>query len=284
LELSIDHATVAGPDLRRMRVAFESIGLRTEYGGPHSNGVTQMASLGFDDGSYLELISTLSPGARSPLWDRQIRRNAGATAWAVEVEDVAAEAARLRGLGVPVEGPLEWTRETPDGRTAEWEMAFPGAGSPGAKIPFFLRDRTPRAWRVRPSPSVMGTELAGIDRVVLAVRNLDESSELFRRLYGWPPDQRERSPGWRARLAGFGDAPVVLAAPESTGGWLATRLEEFGELPCAFVIRTLDPDASAARFGGALGPAVESWFGRRMRWMDEAALGGARIGLVEAPA
>ena len=53
--LKIDHVTIAGPELAPMERAFAGVGLVTDYGGPHSNGVTHMAWLGFNDGSYNEL-------------------------------------------------------------------------------------------------------------------------------------------------------------------------------------------------------------------------------------
>ena len=63
--MKLDHVTIAGSSLDRLRDAFARIGLATEYGGAHANGVTHMALLGFDDGSYIELASTVKPGWRS---------------------------------------------------------------------------------------------------------------------------------------------------------------------------------------------------------------------------
>ena len=60
--LKIDHVTIAGPRLEAMQAAFAGLGFTTDYGGPHSNGITHMALLGFRDGSYIELISSLEPG------------------------------------------------------------------------------------------------------------------------------------------------------------------------------------------------------------------------------
>ena len=51
MDLKIDHVTIAGSDLSKMRDAFASLGLVSEYGGAHSNGITHMALLGFEDGS-----------------------------------------------------------------------------------------------------------------------------------------------------------------------------------------------------------------------------------------
>ena len=53
----IDHVTVAGKDLKAMQKALDAVGVRSVYGGPHSNHATEMALASFPDGSYLELIA-----------------------------------------------------------------------------------------------------------------------------------------------------------------------------------------------------------------------------------
>ncbi|WP_394338428.1 VOC family protein [Halopenitus persicus] len=82
MDLRIDHVTIAGRDLEQLTAAFTAAGLPAEYGGTHSNGVTEMSIVGFRDGSYLELVSTVEPGLESPWWDEPIRRNGGPCAWA----------------------------------------------------------------------------------------------------------------------------------------------------------------------------------------------------------
>ena len=51
--LKVDHITVCGASLGEMRRMFTDVGLPTEYGGAHSNRITEMALSGFKDGSYL---------------------------------------------------------------------------------------------------------------------------------------------------------------------------------------------------------------------------------------
>lgn len=279
--LRIDHVTLAGSRLDPLRRAFAALGLETEYGGLHSGGVTHMAVLGFEDGSYVELVSTVEAGARSPIWDRFIWADAGPAAWAVAVEGIAGEAERLRAAGIPVEGPTPWHRDRPDGARAEWELAFPGEGPPGSVLPFLIEDRTPRQLRARPSASAAGSELAGVAAAVIGVARLEEGVELFRRAYGWEPTREDRSPALGARLVGFPGQPAVLAAPVEEEGWLADRLARLGPAPCAFLLWTRDPAASERRFG-TLSGAAEAWPGGEVRWLDPDRLRGARIGLLAA--
>jgi hypothetical protein len=248
LTLNIDHVTIAGPDLTTMERAFAALGLPTDYGGPHSNGVTHMALLGFDDGSYIELISFLEPGSKETVfWSQHITGNGGPCGWAVQVADVAAEAARVAALGVTVNGPVYMNRRRPDGKLVEWDLAFLGDQGAGATLPFIIKDITPREWRVLPSASAAG-RLAGVAKVILGVENLEAASALFQRVYGWPSPQTLTDTTFGARLANFASTPVTLAAPLTAGDWLSERLAGFGESPCAYLLRATDFEAACQDF------------------------------------
>jgi hypothetical protein len=280
MPLQIDHVTIAGMELDPMRRAFAEVGLATEYGGAHSGGVTHMALLGFDDGSYIELIAAADPGRANlsgTRWAAQIAGNAGPAAWAARVEDIAAESARILSLGVPVAGPIEMSRQRPDGALVEWELAFLGDQPAGAVLPFLIQDHTPRDRRVVPSPSVAGSELRGVARVVLGVHRIEPAAALFQRVYGWP-DPVVHQDGFDAQLAHFAGTPVILAAPAGNESWLAERLERFGEMPCAFLLGSVDIGVSAQR------PRLEragEWFGQRVAWFDRARLHGIRLGVIQ---
>ena len=62
MAFQIDRVVFAWAHLEALAGAFASVGLTTDYGGIHTNGATHMATLGFGDGSYLELISVRQPG------------------------------------------------------------------------------------------------------------------------------------------------------------------------------------------------------------------------------
>ncbi len=277
MSLKIDHVTIAGTHLASLEQAFVDVGLKPVYGGPHSNGITHMDLLSFADGSYIELISTLEAGQTSPLWHAHIAGDGGPCAWAVEVDDVAAEATRLAALGVPVRGPLYLNRQRPDGVLVEWDLAFLGDGEPGATLPFLIKDRTPREWRVPPSTRLAEPGLRGVAMAVLGVEHLDRAVDLFRRVYGWPVPQMDEDADLDAQLAHFPGTPVTLAAAAHQSGWLAERLARFGESPCAFLLGAADVDVMARRFPLA---GSGAWFGRRVAWFDPARLNGIRLGLV----
>src|ERR1035438_5478907 len=64
-DLKVDHVTAAGSSLKQLQANLSAIGIETVYGGPHSNGATEMALVSFPDGSYLEGSEELRDGARS---------------------------------------------------------------------------------------------------------------------------------------------------------------------------------------------------------------------------
>ena len=118
-EIKVDHVTVAGASLERLRAGLASAGIECEYGGPHANGGTEMALVSFRDGSYLELIAArkdADPKAvEAHAWSKFLRADAVPCAWAASLPDLAPEIARLRAAGVEVSDPL---RAAARGRTA----------------------------------------------------------------------------------------------------------------------------------------------------------------------
>lgn len=275
--LVVDHVTWAGPELEALRRTFRAAGLPSDYGGPHANGVTHMAVVGFPDGSYLELIAPREPGAPSPVWDAAIRADAGPAAWAARTEDIAREAARLREAGVPVRGPEPWSRRTPEGRTAAWELAFPGEGEPGALLPFLIQDRTPRAWRARPTHGIEATGVAGVGQVVLLAADADRAAATLRRAYGWSAPVGSEATGLGARLLRFPGTPACVAEPLDAARPLQRRLTALGAAPAAFLLEVADPAAAGAAL--PLGPE-EPWVGDTVRWLDAEGPGGRRLGVL----
>jgi hypothetical protein len=59
----------------------------------------------------------------------------------------------------------------------------------------------------------------------------------YRQAYALPSPIEEVDKDLGAHLALFTGTPVVLAAPLPTSSWLIARLEQFGEGPCAFVLK-----------------------------------------------
>ena len=273
----IDRVVFAWAHLEALAGAFASVSLTTDYGGIHTNGVTHMATLGFGDGSYLELISVRQPGQQAPVWQHHIATNGGLCAWSVSVGDVHRVSDRLRALEMPVDGPRSSRRRRPDGETIDSEIAFVGAEGMGSLHPFMITDRTPRENRVRVSESIDGSGLAGLDSVVLAVPDVEAAAIEFQRVYGAgePVDiDADAFPGRTVQLHG---EPVAITSPASADDWVSRRIETYGPTPCACFIRSTDMAASRDRL-----PLTEPVrFGdRKVAWIDSEKLRPLRIGVV----
>jgi hypothetical protein len=272
--LTIDHGIVGGKDLKAMEANLAAIGLHCEYGGPHSNA-TEMALVSFPDGSYLGLIA-LRPNADQAVvaanpwakeWAKQMEGNAGPCAWATRTKDVAAEVKRLQASGVTVSTPEKSGRVRPDGVRVDWETAQIGREPRGTFFPFLIRDITPRQQRVYLTGKPTTKDFNGVTRVVIVVRDLDESIKRYRAAYNLQPAiKKQVDAAFGAQLALLGGRPVVLASPLRPDSWLWERLEKFGEGPCAFVlgVRKRSPYTEASK---------TRWFDADISWFDDAKLG-----------
>lgn len=269
-ELVIDHVTVAGSDLKAMQARLLLVGIASEYGGPHSNHATEMALTSFPDGSYLELIA-IPKGAdekavSAHYWSNQMRGNAGPCAWAERAKDLASEVARLKKAGIPVSEPARSGRERPDGERLDWETANAGTEPNGTFFPFLIHDLTPRDKRSMPSGHPTTQDFTGVSRVVIAVRDLEAAAARYRKAYGFAAPLELADDGFAAKLAWFKGTPVVLASAANSPSFIASRIERFGEGPCAFVLRMRTGGSYQAR-------AFSHWFGALISWMDVEKLG-----------
>ena len=266
----IDHVTIAGRDLAAIRAGLDSIGISTVYGGAHSNSVTEMALTSFPDGSYLEAITLQAKADPAAVdkheWAKFLKTAGMPAAWAIQAEDLPAVTARLlKGkatLGLPVRS----GRQRPDGKTLEWETVSVGTETRGTFFPFLIHDLTPRDWRAFPSGQPTNRDFKGVARVVVAVKNLDAAIARYRKAFGLPAAARQTDREFGAELAAFGDFPAILAQPVAADSWLAARIAQFGEGPCAFLLA-----AGEHRPAGAT--QKSQWFGREVSWFDPARLG-----------
>ncbi len=234
-ELRVDHITVAGRDLTDLRAKFAAIGIPTEYGGKHTNGLTEMALASFPDGSYLELIAAQDPkaGAATHYWAPFIDGNAGPCAWAISSSDIAAEAARTGGHVT------DGGRKRADGVELHWRSLAIGTGVQGTYFPFMIQDVTDRNLRAYPNGKPTITTLRGVAAVYIVVNNLEKAVADYRKKFALGKPERLGDKELGANLARLKGTPVVLAGADST--WLKARLAQFGEGPFAFVFAATAP-------------------------------------------
>lgn len=269
-DLTVDHVTVAGRDLKAMQARLADVGIESQYGGPHSNHATEMALTSFPDGSYLELIaiqSNADPKAvAANVWAKQMEGDAGPCAFAVRVKNIGAEVSRLEAAGIKVGAPERSGRERPDGTRLEWETAQVGVEPRGTFFPFLIRDFTPRQKRAFPAGKPTTKDFSGVTKVVIAVRDLEAAVKRYRKAYGLPAPLKQVDADFGAHIALMGGSAVVLAAPLTRGSWLAARINRFGEGPCAFVL-------GLKKTGRYKAAARTRWFATDISWFDTDTLG-----------
>jgi hypothetical protein len=273
MELTIDHLPFACRDLEATTAEFERLGLAPEYGGVHDNGYTHMSVLGFDDNSYVELISEREEGDHG-FWPEHIRADAGPAAWCIRVPDIVAECRRMLDTGYPVHGPLYGAREREDGTLVEWDRAEFGERDHRLLLPFAIEDRTPLSYRVSPSPSVADGQLSGIGKVILLTEQPEDVIDRFRWLYRCPQPVREHVEGF-GEVASIPGYPFAVVGPATP--WLAERLEQFRAGPCACLLATDKLDA--VRDEHPLGE-THSWPEGRVAFFESEML-GQRLGVLE---
>lgn len=266
-DLKIDHVTIAGSDLAALSKSFAAAGIPVEYGGKHTNGMTEMALSSFPDGSYLELIAP-QKGADVTVhyWGPFMSHQGGPCAWAIRTSDMSADVRRLEAAGISAH-PQKSGRLRADGVELKWETANVGPGAQGSFFPFLITDETPRERRAFPQGKPTTAKISGVKYVVVAVRNLPDAIAKYRAAFSLPEPQRDKDATLGAQLAGFPGTPVILAAPLAENTWLAARLKQFGDAPCAFILGSSEPWKSTGK---------TKWFAQEIAWLD---VGGARIGI-----
>ena len=195
-----------------------------------------------------------------------MQNSAGPCAWAVQSSDLAGEVKRLQLAGVKVSPPVRSGRERPDGERLEWEAAQIGEEPRGTFFPFAIRDLTPRQDRAFLNGKPTTKDFSGVTRVVIAVRDLRASVQRYRTAFALPAPIEQVDADFRAHLALFTGTPVVMATPLNASSWLATRLEQFGEGPCAFILGA----RKTRRYEVA---SKSRWAMAEISWFDTAKLG-----------
>lgn len=273
-DLKIDHVTVAGRDLKRMSAALETAGIPMVYGGPHANGTTEMSLCSFPDGSYLEAIAPVPNADAANVskheWAPFLKQDAIACAWAIRSDDLAADRRRFMDSGIAASSPVKAGRTRPDGVRLDWATMDIGGGVRGALFPFLIQDFTPRERRAFPAGKPVTSEYQGVAYVVIAVRDLDEAIARYRNIFRLPNPSRRTDQDPSAKLAVFEASPVILAQPLARPTWLDRRIEDFGEGPCAFVLRS-----------PGVAHGTTHWMGGQIRWIDPEHLGW-RLGVISA--
>ena len=165
----IDHLVIAVPDLDAAVKTYRDLGFTVVAGGRHTGVGTDNALIAFRDSSYLELVGFYEPRPDHRWW-APLHKGGGLVDFCLQTDDLAGDAAMLRGAGVDM-GDLEPRhRRRPDGIEVGWVCAL-ARGVHRGVAPFLLAEETGRDERV-PRQRAHGNGVTGVGRVTVAVHDL----------------------------------------------------------------------------------------------------------------
>lgn len=239
----IDHMMICVSDLAGAQRAYgDGLGFHIYPGGDHPGRGTHNA-IAFLDVDYLELLgvrdrSELERDPRSGLLDF-LARGDGLRYFILATDDIDAEVAAMRGRGVDVRGVREGSRRTPEGLELRWRFADLGEKN---RLPLFLiQHLTPDAQRQAqvPQRAPHPNGALGIERVVVAVADLEAASQQYARVLGIEPAPPFQGRVVGATIVGFpiGSSLLALAAPAGPGA-AQESLDRRGPGPFMAVFRT----------------------------------------------
>lgn len=232
----IDHLVILVPELNAAMETYRQLGFQVLPGGEHPYG-THNALVTFQDGSYLELIAFREPDQpHDHRWYRFLDRP-GLVDFAIGAENIDPELDRIRAAGIAYDGPKPGARQRPDGVQLEWRTAPPPDDRTG-ELPFLIDDITERGLRVPGGGEAeQQNGVTGIQRLVVAVRDLEEGIEEYSALLGVDP-ARGTDEDLRADTATYqcGQHLITLAYPTSPSSPLVRRIQQKGDGPFQVVL------------------------------------------------
>jgi hypothetical protein len=139
----LDHYALVVPDLETAVAEHRQRGFTVTPGGEHAHGLTHNALVGFEDGSYLELIAfhDLAAAHGKHIWAPVGERGGGWADFALLSNDLREDAAAIGDL--VVKPPEDSGRVRPDGLAIAWRVA-----RLEKPLPFLIEDLTARELRV----------------------------------------------------------------------------------------------------------------------------------------
>ena len=139
----LDHVVLVVLDLANAVADHRERGFTVTPGGEHAGGLTHNALVGFQDGSYLELIAfhDLAAAGGKHSWAPIAERGGGWADFALRSNDLLQDAAALSDL--VARPPEDGGRTRPDGIAIAWRVA-----RLHQPLPFIIQDLTARDLRV----------------------------------------------------------------------------------------------------------------------------------------
>lgn len=205
-DLRLDHVIIVVRDLKSAVQDYTALGFHVLPGGEHPAFNTHNALIPFADGSYLELLATkeamyfsyLQAALARDILDDELpddtlptrrfmytlARGEGVQDFALMTDDLERTITSAKVGGVLLEAPIAGGRTRADGVQLAWEFVMARAG----KLPFLIRDITPREQRV-PTDAAVTTHpngTSGIEGVEINLPDMAVQAKDYIALIGDP--------------------------------------------------------------------------------------------------
>ena len=247
----IDHVAIVVNDLESAIASYSRAGFTVVRGGKHPIG-THNALVAFADGSYFELIAFLTPRTGHP-WQLALEQGSGIVDFCMCTDNLAADIGAMRRAGAKIGAPSPLTRDRPDGYRLSWVLAIPAPPFNG-RLPFLIKDDTPRDERVPPERS-HPNGATGIRTLAIAVEDPGITSLSYARVLRRPGEPVDRADLEAAGVSfTVGPNEVQLLASKTENGPLAHWIRDHGQSPFEVVLsheRTGAATLDAALLQGA---------------------------------
>ncbi len=164
----IDHVVIAVKDLPQTIKTYERLGFNVIPGGRHDS-CTHNALIGFEDGSYIELLAFYEDCEDHVWWDRLRASGGGLIDYCMATDDIRADLAGFHAQGVEAGDLTAGGRSRPDGYEVKWINNKVGGEFQG-RLPFIIEDISPRAQRL-PSETTQANGVTGIHKLSLVTED-----------------------------------------------------------------------------------------------------------------
>lgn len=187
----IDHVIIAAPDLAQLEQAFTQLGFSITGGGTHPHLGTRNRIIILGE-SYIELLAIADVAKVSAALHERIANGAGWVGFALQSDDIAAEATAMRERGVDARGPTAGRLVAPEGATRSWRVVTVGSDDLWAAalpLPFLIQHDSEgeRHQRELASGGDIAPHANGVMRLVgvtLSVTNLAAMGERYEQAFG----------------------------------------------------------------------------------------------------
>jgi hypothetical protein len=234
--LKLDHVVIVTDDLENSVSNFRQLGFLVEHGG--INGPTKNALISFKDGSYIELIATISASKRlvaRVLYNSGILNLLaflkprlhfrfyswfggpnGLCDWCLRTNDIYKTASILQSKQIHMTGNHHFYRTRPDGKIAKWLLAAPIV----RQLPFLIQDKTGLDIRVPIKESYEHpNKVEHVEAITLNGLANSKSKQLLRRYFGLVENSSDDFTVGNVsiKLSNIDDSPLLTLQLSSSG-------------------------------------------------------------------